>query len=67
VIGAGILTGIEEATRQLFGGSGRGTDLSLYGLIILAVAVYYPNGGRGGLKAWSQRRAARASRGGSTR
>jgi len=67
VIGAGILTGIEEATRQFFGGSGRGTDLILYGLIILAVAVYYPNGVLGGLKAWSQRRAARASRGGSTR
>ena len=65
VIGAGILTGIEEATRQFFGGSGRGTDLILYGLIILAVAVYYPYGVIGGLKAWSQRRAARASRGGS--
>ena len=65
VIGAGILTGIEEATRQFFGGSGRGTDLILYGMIILAVAVYYPHGVIGGFKAWSQRRAARA-RSGST-
>jgi branched-chain amino acid transport system permease protein len=56
VIGGGILTGIEEATRQIFGGSGRGTDLILYGLIIIVVAVYYPDGIVGGIKAWSERR-----------
>jgi branched-chain amino acid transport system permease protein len=64
VIGGGIITGIEETTRQLFGGSGRGTDLILYGLIIIIVAIYYPHGVIGGIKAWSERRAARASRGG---
>jgi len=59
VIGAGILTSIEEVTRQIFGGSGRGTDLILYGLIILVVAVYYPNGIVGGIKAWGERLAGR--------
>jgi branched-chain amino acid transport system permease protein len=59
VIGAGILTSIEELTRQVFGGSGRGTDLILYGLLIVVVAVYYPNGIVGGIKAWRERLARR--------
>lgn len=50
VIGAGVLTGIEEITRQYFGGSGRGTDLIIYGLIIIIVAVYYPDGIVGGIR-----------------
>lgn len=66
VIGAGILTGIEETTRQFFGGSGRGTDLILYGLIIIIVAVYYPDGVVGAIKTWRERRrAARLPRDGS--
>jgi branched-chain amino acid transport system permease protein len=56
VIGAGILTAIEESTRQIFGGSGRGTDLILYGFIIVVVAVYYPQGVVGGIRAWLARR-----------
>ncbi|MEC5216275.1 branched-chain amino acid transport system permease protein [Actimicrobium sp. GrIS 1.19] len=44
VLGAGILTLIDEGTRALFGGSGRGTDLIIYAALIIAVAVYYPNG-----------------------
>jgi branched-chain amino acid transport system permease protein len=55
VLGAGVFTGIEEATRRFFGGSGRGTDLILYGAIIIGVAVYYPHGIMGSLRAWAER------------
>lgn len=56
VVGAFMLTGIDEATRQIFGGSGRGTDLILYGLIIVIVAVFYPQGVVGGVRSWVKRR-----------
>ena len=44
VVGAVILTAIEETTRALFGGTGRGTDLIIYALLIIGVAVFYPGG-----------------------
>jgi branched-chain amino acid transport system permease protein len=44
VIGALILTAIEEATRATFGGTGRGTDLIIYALLIIGIAVFYPKG-----------------------
>jgi branched-chain amino acid transport system permease protein len=44
VIGAVILTLIDEATRAMFGGTGRGTDLIIYALLIIVVAVFYPSG-----------------------
>src|SRR5271166_5220010 len=44
VVGAVILTAIEEVTRVMFGGTGRGTDLIIYALLIIGVAVYYPGG-----------------------
>jgi branched-chain amino acid transport system permease protein len=44
VVGAVILTAIEETTRALFGGTGRGTDLIVYALLIIGVAVFYPGG-----------------------
>jgi branched-chain amino acid transport system permease protein len=44
LVGAVILTAIEETTRTVFGGSGRGTDLIIYALLIIAVAVFYPSG-----------------------
>ena len=56
VVGSALLTGIEEVTRQVFGGTGQGTDLILYALIIIGVAVYYPTGIMGWLKQWQQRR-----------
>jgi branched-chain amino acid transport system permease protein len=44
VVGAVVLTAIEEGSRTLFGGTGRGTDLIIYGVIIVLVAVFRPAG-----------------------
>lgn len=44
VVGAVLLTGIEEASRIVFGGTGQGTDLVVYGLLIVIIAVYQPSG-----------------------
>jgi branched-chain amino acid transport system permease protein len=44
VIGAILLTAIEESTRRWFGGSGRGTDVVIYGLLIIGIAVFRPEG-----------------------
>jgi branched-chain amino acid transport system permease protein len=44
IVGAVVLTAIEEGSRRAFGGTGRGTDLVIYGLLIVAVAVFRPAG-----------------------
>ncbi|HTS02538.1 MAG TPA: branched-chain amino acid ABC transporter permease, partial [Thermoanaerobaculia bacterium] len=44
VVGAVILTAIDEGSRTLFGGTGRGTDLIIYGLLIVGFAVFKPEG-----------------------
>ncbi len=54
VVGAVVLTVIEEATRVAFGGTGRGTDTIIYAGLIVVIAVFYPNGLLGWLR---QRRA----------
>ncbi len=58
VVGAVVLTGIEEASRVAFGGSGRGTDLVIYALLIIGVAVFRPEG----LVGWMARGARRLRR-----
>ena len=58
IIGAGVLTTIEEGTRALFGGSGRGTDLVIYAALIIMIAVYYPTGVLGWFKSFFARREA---------
>lgn len=58
IIGAGVLTFIEEGTRALFGGSGRGTDLIIYAALIVVIAVYYPTGALGWIKNFTARRKA---------
>ncbi len=67
VLGALVLTGIEEGSRTVFGGTGRGTDLVVYGLLIIGVAVFRPDGLAGLLvqaeRWWAGRRAAPAGAG----
>jgi branched-chain amino acid transport system permease protein len=58
VIGAGVLTMIDEGTRAMFGGSGRGTDLIIYSALIIVIAVYYPTGVLGWFKNFFARRKA---------
>ena len=58
IVGAGVLTLIEEGTRALFGGSGRGTDLIIYAALIVVIAVYYPTGALGWIKSFTARRKA---------
>jgi branched-chain amino acid transport system permease protein len=60
VVGAVILTSIEEFSRILFGGSGRGTDVIIYASLIIFVAVFYPTGILGWWSRFKERRAARA-------
>jgi branched-chain amino acid transport system permease protein len=44
VVGSVVLTCIEEFTRTIFGGSGRGTDTIIYAGMIIVIAVFYPSG-----------------------
>jgi branched-chain amino acid transport system permease protein len=44
VIGSVVLTSIEEFTRVMFGGTGKGTDVIIYAVLIIGVAVFYPTG-----------------------
>lgn len=58
VIGAAVLTLIEEGTRLLFGASGKGTDLVIYAALIVVIAVYYPSGVVGWVRSYFSRRTA---------
>ena len=55
VVGSVMLTGIEEFTRTLFGGSGRGTDTIIYATLLIIVAVFYPAGIVGGWRNFLRR------------
>ena len=44
IIGSVVLTSIEEVTRTVFGGGGRGTDTIIYAALIILIAVFYPSG-----------------------
>ena len=60
VVGSVVLTGIEEFTRAMFGGSGRGTDVIIYASMIIVIAVFYPTGLLGWLRNFKERGRARA-------
>jgi branched-chain amino acid transport system permease protein len=60
VVGAVVLTSIEEFTRIAFGGTGRGTDVIIYASLIIVIAVFYPTGLMGWLRSFRERREARA-------
>jgi branched-chain amino acid transport system permease protein len=59
IVGAALLTLIEESSRVLLGGSGRGIDLIVYSVLIIAIAVYYPRGVVGWVSELIARRRAR--------
>ncbi|MGE5618486.1 MAG: branched-chain amino acid ABC transporter permease [Sphingomonadaceae bacterium] len=56
VIGAVVLIGISESTRVLLGGTGKAIDLLIYGFLVIAFAVYQPNGLMGLLKSLRRRK-----------
>lgn len=58
LLGAWVLTALRDLTRQHLSGSGRSTDLLLYGALIVIVAVVEP----GGLLAIAQRVSGLATR-----
>jgi branched-chain amino acid transport system permease protein len=62
LVGAAVLTLIEEGSRMAFGGSGRGTDLIIYAILIIGIAVYYPVGILGWFAQRKERRRGRAAR-----
>ena len=59
VLGSVVLTSIEEFTRILFGGTGRGTDVIIYASLIIVIAVFYPTGILGWLRSFKERAEAR--------
>jgi branched-chain amino acid transport system permease protein len=61
LVGAVVLTVIDEGTRVMFGGSGRGTDLIIYSALIIIIAVFYPTGVVGWFKSFFARRRAIAA------
>jgi branched-chain amino acid transport system permease protein len=56
LVGAIALTAIEEGSRALLGGSGRGTDLIVYASLIIAIAVWQPAGLVGWVHSLQRRR-----------
>ncbi len=44
ILGAAVLIPVSEVSRSYLGGSGRGVDLMLYGLLIVVVALARPQG-----------------------
>lgn len=44
ILGAAILVPMSEYSRVYFSGSGRNVDLLIYGLLIMVIAVYRPDG-----------------------
>ncbi|PKU23588.1 branched-chain amino acid ABC transporter permease [Telmatospirillum siberiense] len=54
VVGALVLIAIEEFTRQIFGSTGMGTDMIIYGGIIVIIAMFSPGGIAGLLGEWER-------------
>lgn len=44
IIGSAILIPLSQYTRIIFGGTGKGIDLIIFGLLVVLVACYQPNG-----------------------
>jgi branched-chain amino acid transport system permease protein len=57
-LGAAILIPLTESTRSYFGGSGKGTDLIIYGTLVIVIALARPQGLVSLFPLWRLRRAA---------
>jgi branched-chain amino acid transport system permease protein len=57
-LGAAILIPLTEFTRSYFGGSGKGTDLIIYGTLVIVIALARPQGLVSLFPLWRLRRAA---------
>ena len=66
VLGAAILIPLSEYTRIVFGGTGRGVDLIIFGALIVIVACFQPQGIIGLIKSFG-RRAQKGGMGGDDR
>lgn len=55
IIGAAVLIPLSEYTRIFFGGTGKGIDLIIFGVLVVLVSCYQPNGIIGLFKRWSKR------------
>ena len=44
IVGAAILVPLSEYSRVMFSGSGRNVDLLVYGMMIMIIAVFRPDG-----------------------
>lgn len=55
IIGAAILIPLSEYTRILFGGTGKGIDLIIFGLLVVLVACYQPKGMIGLFGGWARK------------
>ncbi|MEA4884737.1 MAG: hypothetical protein VB144_13985 [Clostridia bacterium] len=64
VLGAAILIPLSEYTRIVFGGTGRGVDLIIFGALIAIVACFQPQGIIGLIKLVSRK--TDAARGGAS-
>jgi branched-chain amino acid transport system permease protein len=58
VIGAFFLIPVSEFTRIYFGGGGKGTDLIIYGFLIVLISIYQPFGVIGLSKLFKKRETA---------
>ncbi|HHV79185.1 MAG TPA: branched-chain amino acid ABC transporter permease [Firmicutes bacterium] len=66
VIGAAILIPLSEYTRILFGGTGKGIDLIIFGMLVVLVACYQPHGIVGMLRRMSLLKVSATKGGGAT-
>jgi branched-chain amino acid transport system permease protein len=55
VLGAAILIPLSKYTRIIFGGTGRGLDLIIFGALIVIVACFQPQGIVGLIRSYGRR------------
>lgn len=56
IVGAAILIPLSEYTRAYLGGTGKGIDLMIYGVLIMVIVIFEPRGVLGLLRIRKRRR-----------